>query len=112
MSVRKFQNTTSIGYRHTILRALLAGPSVCGVDEETTCGRREAGSSKGQAGDQRRCSRQCGVGIETVSGNLMILALRMAARKPFEFVVYPQSSAVGVLARLLEPRPDCSVTNS
>jgi hypothetical protein len=36
----------------------------------------------------------------------MILALRMAARKPFEFVVYPQSSAVGVLARLLEPRPD------
>src|ERR1035437_5492237 len=33
------------------------------------------------------------------------------ACKPFEFVVYPRASPVGFLARLLEPRPDCSVHN-
>ena len=79
----------------------------------------KAGSSKRQAGNERCQSGQRGVGIpEAAWGSKQraeICRFSPCERSPVNpsnSWCYPRAAVVGFLARLLEPRPDRSVTNS
>jgi hypothetical protein len=60
----EIQNTTSIGYRPTIFEPYAARES---LDTQDFAEAAAVNNRQGISGD---CSGQCGVGIETVSGNL------------------------------------------